>query len=321
MQASLSRRRFLEQTAKTAAVLPLLPATFPTETKPADVAVPDIHIFSKHLQFLNYADMADAAANMGFAGVDLTVRPAGHVLPERVEDDLPKAVDALRKVNLAPNLMTTAVGDAANPVDSKLLKTAAKLGFKTYRMVWYQYDQKQSIPESIRSFGEKIRSLAELNKTLQLTGCYQNHAGLLVGSTVWEIWELLKTADSTHMGVQYDIRHAIVEGGQSWPNGLRLVMPQLKAITLKDFHWGKSTGSGPSKWVVQDVPMGQGMIDFKTYFATLKQNNIRVPITLHIEYPMGGAEHGATRLSIPHNELFVAMKRDMNLIKELWKSA
>ena len=43
-----------------------------------------IHIFSKHLQFLIYKDMAEAAAEMGFDGIDLTVRPNGHVLPERV---------------------------------------------------------------------------------------------------------------------------------------------------------------------------------------------------------------------------------------------
>ncbi|GAB3992283.1 sugar phosphate isomerase/epimerase [Spirosoma daeguense] len=318
MKKIVSRRQFLKQTTQTAAVLPLLPDTFPTVAATVDVPVPDIHIFSKHLQFLNYADMADAAATMGFAGVDLTVRPGGHVLPERVEDDLPKAVEAFRKVKLAPKLMTTAVGDAANPVDNRLLKTAAGLGFTTYRMNWYKYDDKRPIPESIQVFGEKIRGLADLNKSLKLTGCYQNHAGTSVGASVWEIWEILKNADPSYMGVQYDIRHATVEGGQSWPNGLRLLMPQLRAITVKDFHWGKQNSG---KWVVQDVPMGQGMIDFKTYFATLKRNNIQVPITLHIEYPMGGAEHGATKLTIPQNELFTAMKRDMDRVKELWKAA
>ena len=59
-----------------------------------------IHIFSKHLQFLNYQDLAEAAAEMGFDGIDLTVRPKGHVLPERVESDMPKAVEAMRKVGL-----------------------------------------------------------------------------------------------------------------------------------------------------------------------------------------------------------------------------
>jgi L-ribulose-5-phosphate 3-epimerase len=35
-----------------------------------------INIFSKHLQFLNYYDLAEAAAEMGFDGIDLTVRPS-----------------------------------------------------------------------------------------------------------------------------------------------------------------------------------------------------------------------------------------------------
>ena len=93
-----------------------------------------VHIFSKHLQFLNYQEMAEAAAEMGFDGIDLTVRPNGHVLPERVETDLPKAVEAMRKLDLVPSLMTTAVDDADNSTDRKVLEVAAKLGFKYYRM-------------------------------------------------------------------------------------------------------------------------------------------------------------------------------------------
>ncbi len=287
-----------------------------------DADLPDIHIFSKHLQFLNYTDMAEAAVSMGFAGVDLTVRPGGHVTPERVEEDLPKAVDALKKVGLAPNLMTTAVGDAADPIDRRLLTAASRLGFRTYRMKWYQYSKTKTIPEDIQDFQRQIHGLGELNRSLSLTGCYQNHAGLLVGASVWEIWEILKSASTEQMGVQYDIRHATVEGGQSWPNGFRLLQPQIKSITIKDFQWEKKKSAATSgKWDVQDVPLGNGMIDFKSYFNLLKNSNLRVPITLHIEYPVGGAEHGATKLSVPQNEVFKAMRRDLSRLKELWQSA
>lgn len=317
MDALYSRRRFLIQSAMTAGTLPLVPVAFAEPVVRADVEVPDIHIFSKHLQFLNYTDMAQAAASMGFNGVDLSVRPEGHVLPERVADDLPKAAEALRKAGLLPKLMTTAVGDAQNPTDLQLLETAAKLGFQLYRMKWYSYPDQQSIPDSIRQFQGKIQGLGELNKTLKLTGCYQNHAGLLAGATVWEVWEMLKTVNPQYMGAQYDIRHALVEGAQSWPNGLRLLLPQIKSITVKDFYWTKKNG----KWTVQDVPLGEGMVDFKAYFQSLKQANLRVPITLHIEYPAGGAEHGATRLTIPQADLFAAIKRDLNRLQELWKSA
>ena len=318
MDTAYTRRHFLTQAALAAGTLPLLPALFAEPPVGTDVALPDIHIFSKHLQFLNYADMADAAASMGFNGVDLTVRPEGHVLPERVEDDLPKAAEALKKAGLPPKLMVTAVGDATDAASGRLLKTAAKLGFQLYRMKWYQYDEKQAIPDSIQKFQGQLQALSELNKTLNLTGCYQNHAGTLVGASVWELWEMLKTANPKHMGVQYDIRHATVEGGLSWPNGLRLLLPHTKTIALKDFRWEKNAAG---KWVVQDVPLGEGMVDFKSYFNLLKQANLRVPISLHIEYPMGGAEHGATRLSIPQNEVFTAMKRDLRRVKELWESA
>ena len=80
--------------------------------------------------------MADAAARMGFAGVDLTVRPDGHVLPDRVSDDLPGAAEALKKAGLPPKLMTTVVGDAANPTDVRVLKPRRRWGFR-YRLKWY----------------------------------------------------------------------------------------------------------------------------------------------------------------------------------------
>ncbi|QJW89321.1 sugar phosphate isomerase/epimerase [Spirosoma taeanense] len=312
-----SRRNFLKQSALAAAALPLLPTTFAEAGIMADGALPDIHIFSKHLQFLSYADMAAVAAEMGFKGIDLTIRPQGHVLPERVEADLPKAVEAMKKVGLAPQLMTTAVDDASDATSVRLLKTAAGLGFRTYRMAWYQYDANRSLPESIDQYRQQMQALGQLNKTLGLVGCYQNHAGQLVGASVWELWEMLRTADPQHMGIQYDIRHATVEGGLSWPNGLRLLQPRIKTLVLKDFRWEKKDG----KWVVQNTPIGEGMVDFKTYFGLLKKYNLRVPISLHVEYPLGGAEEGATRLSGSPERVFAAMKQDLARIRELWQVA
>ncbi len=317
MHHAYSRRQFLKQTALVAGTLPIVSASVAASVGVTGLPLPDIHIFSKHLQFLNYADMADAAASMGFNGVDLTVRPDGHVRPERVEDELPKAVDALKKAGLSPKLMTTVVGDAANATDMRVLKTASHEGFQQYRMKWYQYDEKKSIPESLLGFQQQLKALGELNKSLNLIGCYQNHAGLLVGSSVWELWEILKTADPMYSGVQYDIRHATVEGGQSWPNGLRLLRPQIKSLALKDFRWITKNGVT----TVQDVPFGEGMVDFKTYFRLLKEYKLTMPVSLHIEYPTGGAEHGATKLSIPQKEVFLAMKRDLSRLKELWLAA
>ena len=92
---SQSRRSFIKKTAKVAGVLPLAMTPINGLAMPVTEDNLNISVFSKHLQFLDYQDMANMAAQIGFDGVDLTVRPKGHVLPERVNQDLPKAIDAI----------------------------------------------------------------------------------------------------------------------------------------------------------------------------------------------------------------------------------
>ena len=48
---------------------------------------PQLLVFSKHFPDLNYDELGETAKQLGFDGVDLTVRPKGHVLPERAAED------------------------------------------------------------------------------------------------------------------------------------------------------------------------------------------------------------------------------------------
>src|SRR4051794_43589 len=86
-------------------------------------------VFSKHLQWAPaYDDMAEFAAEAGFDGVDLTVRAGGHVLPERVASDLPRAVGAVRKAGLQVPMITAGIVDAESPHAEEILRTASVLG-------------------------------------------------------------------------------------------------------------------------------------------------------------------------------------------------
>ncbi|WP_439558601.1 sugar phosphate isomerase/epimerase family protein [Dyadobacter sp.] len=258
MIEALSRRDFLIKSTLAGSAVPLLSADA-FSAKPAVNADPiKVNIFSKHLQFLNYQDMSEAAKEMGFDGIDLTVRPKGHVLPEKVETDLPLAVEAMKKAGFSPLLFCTAVENATNPTDKKLLETAAKLGFKYYRMNWYKYNDQKTIPQLLEEYQGKMAGLSQLNEQLGLTGCYQNHAGRMVGASMFEIWQILQKANPKTMGAQYDIRHATLEGGLSWQTGFNLIRPSIRTIVLKDFMWEKTNG----KWGPKNVPLGEGMVDF-----------------------------------------------------------
>ncbi len=80
--------------------------------------------------------------------------------------------------------------------------------------------------------------------------------------------------------MQFDIRHATLDGAEAWPKNLDLIHKYLGSITIKDFHWEKKAG----KWATQNVPAWRGMIDFKKYFRQLKQYDFKnqSPSTLSI---------------------------------------
>lgn len=307
MTPTLSRRDFLTRTAGALAVSPLVNLSPLFDETDAF----GIHLFSKHLQFLNYDDLARAAADLGFDGLDLTVRPGGHVEPARVATDLPKAVAAMRKAGLKPLMMTTAISDPADPLTRAVLQAAAREGIRYYRMAWFQYPAAGSLPEAIAGFRQKINGLAKLNQELGVQGAYQNHAGTYVGASLWEIHELLRETPRGAMGCQYDIRHATVEGGMSWTTGLRLIAPRINSIDIKDFRW--ETEGGKAKLV--NMPLGEGTVDFAKYLDLVKQLGVRGPISQHFEYDLGGAEGGSRTPTMARDAIFTAMRRDVQTLR------
>ena len=270
-----------------------------------------ISVFSKNLHFLNYPELAAAAAQIGFDGIDLTVRPKGHVEPDRVAEDLPRAVEVIRKAGLEVYMITTAITDPGDAHTEAIIRTAAGLGIGYYRLGWLPFQDNLSLPQNLEVFKGKMRKLARLNKKYNIQGAYQNHSGTSLGGSIWDLWLVIKDLDPQWIGCQYDIRHATVEGAHSWPNGLKLMQPFIRTMDIKDFHWTKKEDT----WQLENVPLGEGMIDYKKYFSLLNQHQIRGAFSIHFEFPLGGAENGEKTITIAREEVFAAMKKDLLTLK------
>jgi len=291
---TVKRRDFLRAAALASGGLALSPSMLSAAANPAAAPLTGIktrpevqnawsfHFFSKHLQFLDYAGAAKACAEAGFDGADLTVRPRGHVLPEKVEKDLPDAVKAFEEAGLKIEMMVSGITDAEDPLTEKVLGTASQLGIRYYRMGYYSYEKGLSIPENLDRIKGKMEGLARLNEKHRIHGAYQNHAGSRFGAPVWDVWEVIRDMDPEWTGCQYDIRHATAEGNRSWPLGLELLQKHIRCLVIKDFRWGEQDGK--SREI--NVPVGEGIVDFPGYFKKLKAYELRCPITIHLEYPM-----------------------------------
>lgn len=317
---NISRKRFIASAAIAAASLPFGLSALAKQS-PLNTAVATdnpsvggkikVSIFSKHMHWLNYADMAALAAQLGFDGIDLTVRPDGHVLPERVADDLPKAVEAIEKAGIKVYTIVTNIKTADEKYTEPILKTASALGIKYYRTAWFNYDKTISVPANIKAINRQLADLAGLSKKYGMHGGYQNHSGELFGASQWDLWLSLEGLDPNNIGCQYDIRHATTEGADTWPVTLDLLKAYSRTINVKDFYWEKKG----DKWQVKSVPLGEGMVDFKKYFGLLKQYNINGPMSLHCEYLLGGAEDGKRELAISKGEFSAALKKDLTRLR------
>ncbi len=281
---SVKRRDFIKKTGLAAAGLAAAPTLNAKLLNLAGEAGDNwsINFFSKHLQFLDYEEAADACLAAGMNGADLTVRPGGHVLPENVSRDLPLAVKAFEKAGLTIEMMASGISDPDDPLSEKVLQVASEMGISYYRMDYYTYDPAISMADNLEKFKVKMTGLARLNEKYNIHGAYQNHAGSNFGAPVWDLWEVIKDMDPRWTGCQYDICHATAEGNRSWPLGLKVLKDHIRCIVIKDFKWGERDGKAREVY----VPVGEGIVDFKSYFELLKELHIHGPITIHMEYPM-----------------------------------
>lgn len=304
-----SRRQFIYHTSQAAALAVLTPPFLLQLVKENGFS---LNIFSKHLHWLGYEAMAEKVATLGFTGVDLTVRPGGHVEPARVRADLPKAVAVLKKAGLQVETITTAIESVDSPFAKDIIKTASELDISYYRLGWIKYDVNKPIEQDLKRIQKQLKALADLNRQCNIRGAYQNHAGKSFGASIWDMWMIFKELDSQYIGSQYDLRHAMVEGLHTWENGFDLIAPFVNTLTVKDFHFKNQADGEP----VENVPLGSGIVKWEAFFKKLQEKKIKVPITLHCEYPLGGADQGNKTITIPENEVLNALQQDLMVLKK-----
>lgn len=265
----MNRRTFLASTL----AAPLAVAADPS-------AKPDLCIFSKHMAKLSLEQLAKTAKRMGFDGVDLTVRPGGHVLPERAEAELPRAAGIIRAGGLRLPMITTAITSASDPVARPLLAAAGKLGIPYWKAGYLRYDF-DHLDRSLVQTKQMATELANLSRDCGIACGIHNHSGNNLGAAVWDTYRAIESLDPNWIGFYFDPGHATIEGGLAgWRLSEALVRPRLKMVAVKDFYWAKKNG----KWDTQWCPLGEGMVDWIGVFKAFAASRYSGPVSLHIEY-------------------------------------
>ena len=295
VQPALSRRQFTAATLATVAAAALPSALNAAAARAADKR---FCVFIKFLNDLSYDELAEKMAELGFSGIEATIRSNdGYIRPEAAAEELPKFQKVLEKNGLSLAIVTTDILSADQKYADTVLKAAADAGAPRYRMGFYKYDKKQPIVEQITALKPTFDALAELNREAGIAGVYQNHAGAdYFGSTLWDLYYVLKDYSPEEIGCVYDLRHAAVEAGESWPTLHAVLKPHITAYSVKDFSWNGRKS--------QHKPLGEGVVD-PNFYKTLAQSDFDGPVSLHVEYLKEGD---------PQAQL-AAVKRDFAVLR------
>jgi sugar phosphate isomerase/epimerase len=313
-----TRRAFLEMAGTAATALGAVPmldvvrdvdaATSPTAGRP--YAGP-FCLFSKPLPEMDWARLARAAKEAGFDGLDLTVRPGGHVLPERARDDLPRAFEAAHEAGMTVPMITTGLTSADDATAAPILRTASRLGIRYFKAGYYLY-RWSNVRDEVAQAGREFKRLVELAAEHGIEAGFHNHAEY-VGGALWDAATFIEPLDPKWAGYYFDPRHAVAEGGAgAWKAALQLVTSRLKMLAVKDFSWVHREG----RWQDVNCPVGQGMVDWRAVGGALCSSGFSGPVSVHIEYDVTGAT-AAER----ERQVLAAAARDLGVFKARLREA
>jgi sugar phosphate isomerase/epimerase len=254
---------------------------------------------------MDWARLARGARQAGFDGLDLTVRPGGHVLPHRASDDLPRAVAAAREAGAGIPMITTGLTSADDPTARPILATAARLGIRYFKAGYYLYKW-ANVREELAQAGHEFRRLVDLAAECGIEAGFHNHAEY-IGGAVWDAATFIEPLDPRWAGYYFDPRHAVAEGGAgAWKSSLKLVASRLKMLAVKDFSWVRRDG----RWEDANCPVGQGMVDWRAVCDAVCASGFSGPVSVHIEYDVPG-----TTTAEREERVLAAAARDLAFVK------
>jgi sugar phosphate isomerase/epimerase len=219
--------------------------------------------------------------DLGFDGCDFAVVPGSHIPPERAGTDLMRGIEAISGVGLELPIISTSVISGNDPNGRQILGIAGFMGIGLFRPGYWKYGNAPDLEARLAEVQREVFGLASIARAYNVAMAVHNASGDTVGAGLWDMSGILRGIDPRWVGYDFDPGYATESGGAAGAGiATRLAMPKLKAVTVRDFTWNKDGGS----WKAVPCPLGEGMVDWRQFFAALARGRFVGPITIEVRY-------------------------------------
>ena len=244
-------------------------------------------LFTDNLAKLKIADACSEAKRAGFDGLDLTLRPGGHVLPENAEMGLAEAKRLADEQGMTIPMATTAISDTDSPHAEAIFAAAAHYGARKLKLGYWRYEPFGTLTEQLDDARAKLERLTKLAAKYSVLPCVHIHSGPFLHNGGPMLYLILRDFDPKLVGAYIDPMHMAVEGGLSgWEMGLDLLAPWVALVGIKNFRWVERgrDDKGQMTFATDYVPLQDGVAPLPRFVERLKQLKYDGVVSFHSEY-------------------------------------
>lgn len=275
----------------------------------------DICIFSKHFQTMDADALGRTMKGLGVEGVDLTVRPGGHVEPANVAADLPAFQETLAAQGVKIAMLTTSITGADEPHAADVIAAAGRLGIPYVKLGYWAYEGFGSYRRQAEQIKGALKDLEPVLKGSGVRAGFHTHSGRVMGLNAEFVFRLIEDCDPEAIGVYYDAGHCTVEGGAGgWMMGLDLVAERLLMVAVKDMAFFRidSPAAGRKGWRQLMVPLDAGLTDWTEFIRCLKAIEFTGPVSFHSEY-----QGGHSFVDMTQEQVVAQTRKDLEYFRSL----
>ena len=233
-------------------------------------------VFTKPWPDKPLAELGDFVRDLGFAGIELPVRPGFQVAPENVNRDLPEAAKTLADRGVK-------IGSVAGPTDRVTIEACGRAGVPVIRVC-------PSIDMRIGYMATEKKIRAEYNALLPVLADngvaigVQNHCGYDVGSAIG-IMHLIENYNPKQIGAVLDLAHCGLDGEPD-DMAIDIVWSHLLIVNFKSAFRVRKEGPEvrDAAWEVYWTCGGHGITNWQKSAEELKRRGFGGDICLTAEY-------------------------------------
>jgi sugar phosphate isomerase/epimerase len=254
--------------------------------------LPKVCTYTEHFQKLPIPEVCKVFKRMGVDGLDLTVRPGGHIDPKNVKNELPKAVEAAREHGLEIMMLTTGISTPDRHAE-EIVATCQKLNIDRIKLGYFPVGKFGDLTKRMDDARRRLDSIVKLTAKYNVRPCVHVHSGATIPSNGFMLYELIREMPPDRIGAYLDSYHMTITGGNGgWRQAIDLLRPWISLVALKNFQWerGQRDDIGQQRWRTNYCRLEDGIAPIPEFVSTIHQTGYRGFYTLHTEYHLNVKE-------------------------------